>query len=206
MLLPETVDQYVDPDHAVRALDLFVGGLDAVALGLAKAQPAATGRPAYDPLDLLRLLLWGYFNRVRSSRRLETECGRNVELFWLLRGLRPDFKTIADFRRDNAKALPKVFRLFVRLCRDLKLYGQELVAIDGTKLKASNHPARQAGAAQLEQWIAAADARIAEYLAALAESESETDLLGKEIETPAAGSLRAKLAKIEKQRAAAKSR
>jgi transposase len=200
MLLPETVDQYVDPDHPVRALDLFVEGLNAVDLGLAKALPAATGRPAYDPLDLLRLLLWGYFNRVRSSRRLEVECGRNLELFWLLRGLRPDFKTIADFRRDNAKALPKVFRLFVLLCRDLKLFGQELVAIDGTKLKASNHPTRRASAEQLAQWIAEADARIAEYLDALAKSESETDLLGKEIETPAAGSLRAKLAKIERQR------
>ena len=200
MLLPDTVDQYVDPDHPMRALDLFVEGLNSVDLGLAKALPAATGRPAYDPLDLLRLLLWGYFNRVRSSRRLEVECGRNLELFWLLRGLRPDFKTIADFRRDNAKALPKVFRMFVLLCRDLKLYGQELVAIDGTKLKASNHPTRRASAEQLAQWVLEADARIAEYLNALAESESETDLLGEAIETPAAGSLRAKLAKIERHR------
>jgi transposase len=200
MLLPDTVDQYVDPDHPVRALDLFVAGLDPVDLGLAKARPAATGRPAYDPLDLLRLLLWGYFNRVRSSRRLEIECGRNLELFWLLRGLRPDFKTIADFRRDNAQALPKVFRMFVLLCRDLKLYGQDLVAIDGTKLKASNNPTRRASAEQLTHWIAEADARIAEYLNALAESESETDLLGTAIEAPAAGSLRAKLAKIERHR------
>ena len=200
MLLPETVDQYVGPDHPVRALDLFVGGLDPVDLGLSKALPAATGRPAYDPRDLLRLLLWGYFNRVCSSRRLEVECGRNLELFWLLRGLRPDFKTIADFRRDNAKALPKVFRAFVELCRNLKLFGQELVAIDGTKLKASNQFTRQANAKQLEQWIAEADVRIAEYLNALAESDSETDLLGKAVETPAAGSLRAKLAKIEKQK------
>jgi len=115
MLLPDTVDLYVDLDHPVRALDMFVAGLDPVNLGLVKARPAVTGRPAYDPLDLLRLLLWGYFNRVRSSRRLEIECGRNLELFWLLRGLRPDFKTIADFRRDNAQALPKVFRMFVRL-------------------------------------------------------------------------------------------
>jgi transposase len=200
MLLPDTVDQYVDPDHPVRALDLFVEGLHSVDLGLAKARPAATGRPAYDPLDLLRLLLWGYFNRVRSSRRLEVECGRNLELFWLLRGLRPDFKTIADFRRDNAEALPKVFRMFVLLCRDLKLYGQELVAVDGTKLKASNHPTRRASAEQLAQWILEADARIAEYLNALAESESETDLLGEAIETPAVGSLRAKLAKLERSR------
>jgi transposase len=200
MLLPETVDQYVDADHPVRALDAFVEGLDPVALGLAKAQPAATGRPAYAPLDLLRLLLWGYFNRVRSSRRLEVECGRNLELLWLLRGLRPDFKTIADFRRDNATALPKVFRLFVLLCKEMKLYGQELVAIDGTKLKASNHPTRQAGAEKLAQWIAQADARIAEYLNALAESESEADLLGAAIETPVAGSLRGKLKKMERYR------
>jgi transposase len=198
MLLPDTVDQYVEPDHPVRALDLFVAGLDPVALGLAKARPAETGRPAYDPLDLLRLLLWGYFNRVRSSRRLEVECGRNLELFWLLRGLRPDFKTIADFRRDNSAALPKVFRLFVLLCRELKLYGQELVAIDGTKLKASNHPTRRASEEQIAQWILEIDARIAEYLNALAESETETDLLGAALPTPDAGSLRAKLAKIER--------
>lgn len=194
MLLPDTVD----PDHPVRALEVFVDGLDPMDLGLAKARPAATGRPAYDPLDLLRLLLWGYFNRVRSSRRLEVECGRNLELIWLLRGLRPDFKTIADFRRDNAEALPKVFRSFVLLCRELKLYGQELVAIDGTKLKASNHPTRRANAEQLAQWILEADARIAEYLNALA--ESETDLLGEAIQAPAAGSLRSKLAKIERHR------
>src|SRR5829696_4590679 len=97
MLLPDTVESYIDADHPVRALDLFVEGLNAVQLGFAKAQPAATGRPPYDPLDLLRLFLWGYLNRVRSSRRLELECGRNLELLWLLRGLRPDFKTLADF-------------------------------------------------------------------------------------------------------------
>ena len=198
-LLPDTVDQYVGPDHPVRALEVFVESLDAAQLGFAKAQPADTGRPPYHPLDLLRLLLWGYFNRVRSSRRLETECGRNLELFWLLRGLRPDFKTIADFRRDNADALPKVFREFVLLCRELKLFGQELVAIDGTKLKASNHPTRRATAEQVQILLAEIDARIAEYLAALA--ASETDLLGAAIPPPAAGSLSAKLAELRRRKA-----
>jgi transposase len=197
-LLPDTVDQYIGPDHPVRALEVFAEGLDAAQLGFAKAQPAETGRPPYHPLDLLRLLLWGYFNRVRSSRRLETECGRNLELLWLLRGLRPDFKTIADFRRDNAAALPKVFREFVLLCRELKLFGQELVAIDGTKLKASNHPTRRATAEQLQAWMAEIDGRIAEYLAALA--ESETDLLGAAIAPPAAGSLSAKLAELRRRK------
>jgi transposase len=197
-LLPDTVDQYIGPDHPVRALEVFVDSLDAAKLGFAKAQPADTGRPPYHPLDLLRLFLWGYFNRVRSSRRLETECGRNLELIWLLRGLRPDFKTIADFRRDNAVALPKVFREFVLLCRELKLYGQELVAIDGTKLKASNHPTRRANAEQLEAWLREIDERIAEYLAALA--ASETDLLGAPVPPVAAGSLSAKLAELRRRK------
>jgi transposase len=146
MFLPETIEQYVPPNSPARAIDAFVDTLDLRALKFARHTPAATGRPPYAPADLLKLYLWGYLNRVCSSRKLETECTRNLELIWLLCTLRPDFKTIADFRRDNAEALKAVFRDFVLLCRDLRLIKGELVATDGTKLKASNHPTRRADA------------------------------------------------------------
>jgi transposase len=173
LLLPETVEDYVAEEHAVRAIDAFVDALDLGKLKFTKSQAAATGRPPYDPADLLKLWVWGYMNRVRASRRLEVECGRNLEVIWLMRRLQPDFKTIADFRRDNAAALKSVFRQFVLIARELGLYGQELVAIDGTKLKASNHPTRRASAKQLEQAIKEIDARIAEYLNAVEKSDSE---------------------------------
>lgn len=175
-LLPESIEDYVGPEHPVRAIEAFVDALDLGRIGFARAVPAATGRPPYAPGDLLKLYLWGYFNRVSSSRRLEAECARNLEVLWLLRRLTPDFKTIADFRRENARALKEVFRQFVLVCRELGLFGRELVAIDGTKLKASNHPTARADAAKLQVWLAAIDARIAEYLAAAqAGDESEAE-------------------------------
>ena len=122
----------------MRLLDAFVTGLDLVALGFVHAQTATTGRPPYDPGDLLRLYLYGYLNRVRSSRRLEAEAARNLEVIWLLRRLKPDFKTIADFRKDNGAALKGVCREFTLLARKLDLFGGELVAIDGSKFRAQN--------------------------------------------------------------------
>lgn len=178
MLLPDSVEQYVGPEHPVRLVDAFVDGLDLRALDFRRSEPAATGRPPYHPGDLLKLYLWGYLNRVTSSRRLERECARNLELLWLLGRLRPDFKTLADFRRLNAEALPRVFREFTLLARELGLYGREVVAIDGTQLKASNHPARQAGAERLQAMIAGLESRIADCLPAL--EASEHDLLGEE--------------------------
>src|SRR3954447_18555186 len=178
LCLPDSVEQYVAHDNPARLIDAFVDQLALRALGFERTLPAATGRPAYAPGDLLKLYVWGYFNHVRSSRKLEVECARNLELIWLLCGLRPDFKTIADFRRDNAEALKGVFRDFVLLCRELRLVQAEAVAIDGTKLQASNHPTRQADAAQLTGWLEGIDARIAEYLGALAQSEQAIDLLG----------------------------
>src|SRR6478609_253376 len=166
MCLPETVEQYVPSDNPARAIDLFVETLDLRALGFLRTVPAATGRPPYAPGTLLKLFLWGYLNSVRSARKLEAECARNLELLWLLGLLKPDFKTIADFRRANAEALKAVFRDFVLLCRELRLIKGELIAIDGTKLKASNHPTRKADAEHLAAWIAGLEERIAEYLAA----------------------------------------
>src|SRR6266478_5878701 len=119
-------------------IDVYVDGLDFLALGFERAAPTSTGRPAYDPRDLLKLYIYGYVNEVRSSRKLERETKRNVELMWLMRKLTPDHKTIANFRKDNRKALPQVFRQFTRLCRELDLYGRELVGIDGSKFRAVN--------------------------------------------------------------------
>ena len=138
LLLPEAVDDYVGRDNPVRFIDAFVDGLDLAVAGFERATPKATGRPGYDPADLLKLYIYGYLNRVRSSRRLEAESKRNLEVIWLLRRLSPDFKTIADFRRINRAAFRQVFREFVRLCRELELFGRELVAVDGTRIKAVN--------------------------------------------------------------------
>ena len=136
-------------------------------MGFAKAQVADTGRPPYDPAALLKLYLYGYLHRVRSSRLLEAECHRNVEVIWLLGKLAPDFKTIADFRKDNLKPLKAVSRQFTLLCRKLELFGGELLAIDGSKFGAVNARDQNFNAAKLEDLIARADARLAEYLKAL---------------------------------------
>jgi transposase len=173
LLLPESVDDYVGADNPVRFIDAFVDGLDLGALGFARAMPKATGRPGYAPGDLLKLYIYGYLNRIRSSRRLEAECHRNVELIWLLRRLAPDFKTIADFRRDNRTAFKAVFREFVILCRDLDLFGRELLAVDGTRIKAVNIKDRNYTRRSLEGFIQQADARLDDYLKRLDESDVE---------------------------------
>jgi transposase len=144
------VEDYVGSDNPVRFIDAFVDGLDLVAAGFSRSTPAATGRPGYAPGDLLKLYIYGYLNRVRSSRRLEAEVNRNIELIWLLGGLKPDFKTIADFRRDNRAAFRSVFHEFVVLCRRLDLFGRELIAVDGTRIKAVNNKDRNFTRGSLE--------------------------------------------------------
>src|SRR5208282_3057103 len=130
LLLPESLDEYVGPENPVRFIEAFVDGLDLTAAGFVRVASKVTGRPGYAPKDLLKLYVYGYLNRVRSSRRLEAETHRNIEVIWLLRHLKPDFKTIADFRRDNRNAFRQVFREFVLLCRQLDLFGRELLAVD----------------------------------------------------------------------------
>ncbi len=125
LLLPESLDEYVGQDKPVRFIDAFVDGLDLTTAGFTRLKPKVTGRPGYAPKDLLKLYVYRYLNRVRSSRRLEAETHRNIEVIWLLRQLKPDFKTIADFRRINHKAFRPVFRQFVLLCRQLDLFGRE---------------------------------------------------------------------------------
>jgi transposase len=167
LMFPERLEDYVAAENPVRFLDAFVGTLDLHALGFGKAQVAATGRPPYDPGALLRLYLYGYLHRIRSSRLLEAECQRNVEVIWLLGRLAPDFKTIADFRKDNLKPLRAVNRQFTVLCRKLELYGGELLAIDGSKFGAVNARDANFNAAKLQELIGRADARLGEYLQAL---------------------------------------
>jgi transposase len=164
LLLPETVDDYVAADNPVRFIDTFVDGLDLAAAGFARVVPEATGRPGYAPGDLLKLYIYGYLNRVRSSRRLEVETHRNLEVIWLLRHLKPDFKTIADFRRDNRASFRSVFREFVLLCRQLDLFGRELLAVDGTRIKAVNNKDRNFTRGALTEFIRDADERLANYV------------------------------------------
>jgi transposase/IS5 family transposase len=173
LLLPEVVDDYVGSDNPVRFIDAFVDGLDLAAAGFSRVEAKATGRPGYAPGDLLKLYIYGYLNRVRSSRRLEAECHRNIEVIWLLRTLKPDFKTIADFRRDNRGAFKSVFRQFVLLCRRLDLYGRELLAVDGTRIKAVNNKDRNFTRNSLTKFIRAADERLDDYLRRLDEGDVE---------------------------------
>lgn len=135
-LFPPTLDELVPEDHLVRVIEAYVARLDPQVLGFSKAQPQRTGRPAYDPADLLKLYLYGYFQRIRSSRRLEAECQRNVEVMWPLGRLAPDFKTIADFRKDNGAAFQATCRAFVQFCRQVGLISGQLAAIDGSKFQA----------------------------------------------------------------------
>jgi transposase len=167
LLFPEALEDYVAAENPVRFLEAFVASLDLHALGFGKARCANTGRPPYAPAALLKLYLYGYLHRIRSSRQLEAECQRNVELIWLVRKLAPDFKTIADFRKDNLKPLKAVSRQFLLLCRKLSLFGGELLAIDGSKFRAVNARDQNFSAAKLRELIAHTDARLAEYFKAL---------------------------------------
>lgn len=175
LLLPEAVDDYVGPDNPVRFIDAFVDGLDLTGAGFGRVAPKATGRPGYDPADLLKLYIYGYLNRVRSSRRLEAEAHRNIEVIWLLRHLKPNFKTIADFRRDNRAAFKAVFREFVLLCRQLDLFGRELLAVDGTRIKAVNNKDRNFTRGALTKFIRDADEKLAGYMKRLDESDASED-------------------------------
>ena len=166
-LFPAVLDDYVGEDNPVRAIDVFVDGLDLAKLGFDGVQPLAMGRPAYHPATQLKIYIYGYLNRVQSSRRLERECQRNVELVWLTGRLIPDFKTIADFRKDNGEAIRKVCRAFVLLCRRLELLGDASVAIDGSKFKAVNNRDKNFTEAKMKRRLEQIDQSIARYLSQL---------------------------------------
>jgi len=190
-LLPECLDDYVAEDNPVRAIDAFVEELDLKQLGFAGADAAATGRPAYHPAVLLKIYIYGYLNRIGSSRRLEREAQRNVELMWLTGRLAPDFKTIADFRHDNGEGLRNVCRRFVQLCRDLKLFTQAVVAVDSSKFKAVNSRDRNFTAGKVDKRQQQIEESIHRYLSALetadrtqpADVEAKTERLREKIST-----------------------
>ena len=169
-LFPERLDDYVAEDNPVRVIDVFIDDLDVSGLGF-KAEPAATGRPGYQPKMMLKLYVHGYLNRVQSSRRLEREAQRNIELMWLAGRLAPDFKTIADFRKDNGEAIRLVCREFVMLCRKLNLLSDKLVAIDGSKFKAVNSRDKNFTRAKMKRRLEAVESSIERYLTELAEAD-----------------------------------
>ena len=171
-LFPDAIEDYITEENAVRFIDAFVDKTDVVRLGFKHARVNATGAPPYAPKDLLKLYLYGYLNRIRTSRVLERETQRNVEVMWLMRKLSPDHKTIADFRKDNPDALRGVFKKFVVLCRELELFGNELVAIDSTKFKASNARSRVLDKKGVEKSLKGIDKSITEYLKELDENDS----------------------------------
>jgi len=170
-LFPERIDDYVAEDNPVRVIDVFIDDLDISGLGF-KSEPAATGRPGYHPKTMLKLYVYGYLNRIQSSRRLEREAQRNVELMWLLGRLAPDFKTIADFRKDNGEAIRLVCREFVVLCRKLNLLSDTLVAIDGSKFKAVNGRDKNYTRAKMKRRLQELEASIERYLARLATADA----------------------------------
>ena len=167
MLLPECVEDYVGPDNPVRVVEAFVEQLDLRAMGFEGSDPQATGRPAYHPSVLLKIYIYGYLNRIQSSRRLEHETQRNIELMWLTGRLMPDFKTIANFRKDNGRAIRQVCRQFIVLCRQLNLFSQALVAIDGAKFKAVNNRDKNFTSAKMKRRMAAIDESIERYLSSM---------------------------------------
>ena len=173
LLLPESFDDYVGEDNPVRVIEAFIDALDLSEIGFDGMPPAVTGRPAYHPSSMLKIYLYGYLNRIQSSRRLEREAGRNIELMWLTGRLMPDFKTIANFRRDNGSAIGAVCSQFVVLCRKLGLFKAAVVAIDGSKFKAVNNRDKNFTVHKVEARIEQVDASITRYLAALDRADRE---------------------------------
>jgi len=172
-LLPNSLEDYVSEENPVRVIEAFIEELDLAALGFSGMTPAATGRPAYHPSTLLKIYLYGYLNRVQSSRRLERETQRNIEVMWLTGRLMPDFKTIADFRKDNGAAIRAVCRQFVELCRRLKLFTGAVIAIDGSKFKAVNNRDQNYTVAKVTGRMEQVEASIARYLRALDRADRE---------------------------------
>src|SRR5712691_2857126 len=195
LLFPSTIDEYIDEANPVRAIGAFLGALDFVELGFMRGEAAETGRPGYDPRLLMGLFSWGHMNLVRSSRGLERECGRNLEAIWLLENLRPDFKTIADFRRDNGEPIKQVMVKFRLWCQAEDLFGRAVVAIDGSKSKAVNNSERNFTQKKVAKLIKRERTQVDEYLKAVAAADEQ------EVEEPqlSAEQLREKLKGIKEK-------
>lgn len=196
-LFPVSLDELIGPDHVCRVIAAFIGTLDLAALGFTKARAKATGRPPYDPADLLALYLYGYLNRVRSSRRLERECERNVEVMWLLNRMVPDHKTIAEFRRCNGPAVKRAGAAFVQLCVHVGLVRGQWVAVDGTKFQAVASPKAIVEPGEVEQRKRILEERISEYLEEVEAGDAQ------EAASPAdPQAVRAALAELQRQQQA----
>ncbi len=180
-LFPEVLDDFVEGNNPVRVIEAFVEALELGELGFGGVAPKATGRPSYHPSVLLKLYIYGYLNRVQSSRRLEREAGRNVEVMWLTGRLVPDHKTIADFRKDNGPAIRKVCARFVTLCRHLGLLAEASVAIDGSKFKAVNNRDRNFTAAKMTRRMAQIEKSVARYLDQLDSTDRQEPSLGRSL-------------------------
>jgi transposase len=197
-LLPECLDDFIDESNPVRVIDAFVDALDLAEMGFGGAEPSATGRPSYHPSIHLKLYIYGYLNRVQSSRRLEREAARNVEVMWLLGRLTPDHKTIADFRKDNGPAIRKVCAWFVELCREMGLLTKASVAIDGSKFKAVNNRDKNFTRGKVDRRRAQLEESIARYLSQLdtADLQEPSETLALKTER-----LKEKLAKLDQEMA-----
>src|SRR5271156_146795 len=199
-LLPQSLDDYVTDDNPVRVIEVFIDELDLGAIGFSGMRPAATGRPAYHPSTLLKIYLYGYLNRLQSSRRLKREAQRNIELMWLVGRLAPDFKTIADFRKNNGAAIRAVCGQFVELCRRLRLFTRAVVAIDGSKFKAVNNRDKNYTVAKVTGRMEQVDASIARYLRALDQTDREEG----DVAEAKSGRLKEKIAGLRRQMLALK--
>ncbi len=203
VLFPDKLDDYVDRENPVRFIDAFIDSLNLEKLGFKHSIPNEEGRPPYNPSDLLKLYVYGYLNQIRSSRKLERECHRNVEVMWLMKKLTPDHKTIADFRKDNVGCIKPVFKEFVYLCQSLDLYDAQLVAIDGSKFKAVNSTKRNINEKMLPERLKRVEDRIAQYLKKLEEND-EAEQEGTDDDSSTAAvkvdRLREKLAKLEEKK------
>jgi transposase len=195
-LFPECLDDWIDEDNPVRAIDVFVDALDLAGLGFDRVDPQATGRPSYHSTVLLKLYIYGYLNRVQSSRRLEREAGRNAEVMWLTGRLVPDHKTIADFRKDNGRAIRKVCAQFVALCRTMGLLSEASVAIDGSKFKAVNNRDKNFTRAKMERRLAQIEESVARYLQQLDSADRQEPSEALQTKTTR---LKEKIAKLQEE-------
>jgi transposase len=195
-LFPECLEDWINEDNPVRVIDVFVDELDLAQLGFGRVDPKATGRASYHPSVLLKLYIYGYLNRIQSSRRLEREAGRNVEVMWLTGRLVPDHKTIADFRKDNGGAIRRVCARFVALCRTMGLFGEASVAIDGSKFKAVNNRDKNFTRAKMKRRLAQIEESVARYLEHLDSADRQEPSLARTTKTTR---LRDKLAKLKEE-------
>lgn len=173
-LIPMSLDELISEDNPVRVLDAFVESINLHELGFKYAITKATGRKPYDPANMFKLYLYGYFNGIRTSRKLESECKRNIELMWLIQELKPDYRTIADFRKDNISLLKNIFKHFSLLCNELGLFGKEIVAIDGSKFRANNARKKNLTKGKIEKMLAYFE-QAAEHYLELLESTDDND-------------------------------